>query len=57
MVSKAIEVTKEVNMWVEKETDGLIEEVLSPGSVTLKPGSSLQMQCTLKEHGMRSLML
>jgi serpin B len=33
MVSKAIEVTKEVNMWVEKETDGLIEEVLSPGSV------------------------
>jgi serpin B len=33
MVSKAIEVTKEVNMWVEKETDGLIKEVLSPGSV------------------------
>lgn len=28
-----MEVTKEVNSWVEKETNGLIKEVLTPGSV------------------------
>ncbi|XP_044511296.1 serpin-ZX-like isoform X1 [Mangifera indica] len=31
--TKAAEVTKEVNLWAEKETNGLIKEVLPPGSV------------------------
>ncbi|KAK7283321.1 hypothetical protein RIF29_12757 [Crotalaria pallida] len=31
--TKAIEVTNEVNSWAEKETNGLIKEVLPPGSV------------------------
>lgn len=30
---KAAEVSKEVNLWAEKETNGLIKEVLPPGSV------------------------
>ncbi|KAJ4964575.1 hypothetical protein NE237_016424 [Protea cynaroides] len=30
---KAVEVVNEVNSWVEKETSGLIKEVLPPGSV------------------------
>ncbi|KAL2504171.1 Serpin-ZX [Abeliophyllum distichum] len=33
MVRKAAEVTKEVNLWVEKETSGLIKELLPSGSV------------------------
>jgi serpin B len=33
MVLKAVEVTKEVNLWVEKETNGLIKEILPQGSV------------------------
>ncbi|RHN62394.1 putative Serpin family protein [Medicago truncatula] len=33
MVLKAIEVTKEVNLWAEKETNGLIKELLPQGSV------------------------
>jgi serpin B len=32
-VLKAAEVTGQVNMWAEKETSGLIKEVLPPGSV------------------------
>ncbi|GLU04335.1 hypothetical protein SLE2022_214870 [Rubroshorea leprosula] len=31
--TKAVEVTGEVNSWAEKETNGLIKEVLPPGSV------------------------
>ncbi|KAJ1387930.1 Serpin, conserved site [Sesbania bispinosa] len=31
--TKAVEVTNEVNSWAEKETNGLIKEVLPPGSV------------------------
>ncbi|RHN70951.1 putative Serpin family protein [Medicago truncatula] len=30
---KAPEVRKEVNIWVEKETNGLIKELIPPGSV------------------------
>lgn len=33
VVLKAAEVTSQVNMWAEKETSGLIKEVLPPGSV------------------------
>jgi len=33
MVLKAVEVTKEVNLWAEKETNGLIKELLPPRSV------------------------
>jgi serpin B len=33
MVLKAVEVTNEVNLWVEKETNGLIKEILPQGSV------------------------
>ncbi|WJX41287.1 hypothetical protein P8452_28661 [Trifolium repens] len=32
-ITKAIKVTKEVNMWVEKGTNGLIKKILSPDSV------------------------
>ncbi|GAY39438.1 hypothetical protein CUMW_044380 [Citrus unshiu] len=31
--TKAAEVSREVNMWAEKETNGLVKEVLPPGSV------------------------
>ncbi|CAA2957775.1 serpin-ZX-like [Olea europaea subsp. europaea] len=31
--TKAVEATKEVNLWVEKETSGLIKEILPSGSV------------------------
>ncbi|GMH04063.1 hypothetical protein Nepgr_005902 [Nepenthes gracilis] len=31
--TKAVEVTSEVNSWFDKETDGLIKDVLPPGSV------------------------
>ncbi|XP_022865508.1 serpin-ZX-like [Olea europaea var. sylvestris] len=31
--TKAVEITKEVNMWAEKETSGLIKEILPSGSV------------------------
>ncbi|KAJ1386406.1 Serpin domain [Sesbania bispinosa] len=31
--TKAVEVTNEVNLWAEKETNGLIKDVLPPGSV------------------------
>ncbi|KAJ1397428.1 Serpin, conserved site [Sesbania bispinosa] len=31
--TKAVEVTNEVNSWAEKETNGLIKELLPPGSV------------------------
>ncbi|XP_042502400.1 serpin-ZX-like isoform X2 [Macadamia integrifolia] len=31
--AKAVEVANEVNLWAEKETNGLIKEVLPPGSV------------------------
>jgi len=34
MVLKAIEVTKEVNLWAEKETNGLIKELLPQGHST-----------------------
>ncbi|XP_024634796.1 serpin-ZX [Medicago truncatula] len=30
---QAVEVTNDVNLWAEKETNGLIKEILSPGSV------------------------
>ncbi|KAH9802088.1 serpin-ZX [Citrus sinensis] len=33
--TKAAEVYREVNMWAEKETNGLIKEVLPPGSVDI----------------------
>jgi len=33
MVLKAIEVTKEVNLWAKKETNGLIKKVVAQGSV------------------------
>ena len=33
MVMQAVEVTQEVNSWAEKETSGLIRDVLPPGSV------------------------
>jgi serpin B len=33
MILKAIEVTKEVNLWAEKETNGIIKELLPQGSV------------------------
>jgi len=33
---KAAEVTSEVNSWVEKKTNGLIKEVITPGSVDRK---------------------
>ncbi|WJX34873.1 hypothetical protein P8452_22940 [Trifolium repens] len=32
-ITKAVKVIKEVNMWVEKGTNGLIKEILSPDSV------------------------
>lgn len=31
--TKAVEVTGEVNLWAEKETSGLVKEILPPGSV------------------------
>ncbi|EYU25364.1 hypothetical protein ABFS82_03G049000 [Erythranthe guttata] len=31
--TKAVEVTKEVNAWAEEKTNGLIKEILSPGSI------------------------
>lgn len=31
--TKAVEVTSEVNLWAEKETSGLVKEILPPGSV------------------------
>jgi serpin B len=33
VVIKALEVTQEVNLWAEKETNGLIKDVLPPMSV------------------------
>ncbi|KAF7137845.1 hypothetical protein RHSIM_Rhsim07G0233200 [Rhododendron simsii] len=36
--TKAVEVTNEVNQWVEKETNGLIKEVLPSGSVDASTG-------------------
>ncbi|PNX92096.1 serpin-ZX-like protein [Trifolium pratense] len=32
-ITRAVEVTKEVNLWAEKETNGLIKEILPPDSV------------------------
>ncbi|WJX41285.1 hypothetical protein P8452_28660 [Trifolium repens] len=32
-INKAVEVTQEVNLWAEKETNGLIKEILPPDSV------------------------
>jgi serpin B len=32
-INKALEVTQEVNLWAEKETNGLIKEILPPDSV------------------------
>ncbi|WJX41343.1 hypothetical protein P8452_28708 [Trifolium repens] len=32
-MTKALEVTKEVNLWAQKETNGLIKNLLPPGSV------------------------
>ncbi|CAA2957774.1 serpin-ZX-like [Olea europaea subsp. europaea] len=55
--TKAVEVTKEVNLWAEKETSGLIKEFFHLAQLMVLRGSLLQMRFILKDHGMRSLML
>ena len=53
---KANEVVDEVNSWAEKANKGLITALLPCGSFTMTPHLFLQIQSTLKDHGIKSLM-
>ena len=53
LICQAEKVKEEVNSWAEKETKGLIKEVLSPITKLEPPLCLANAYCTLKQLGKR----